>query len=211
MIKLWGRINSVNVEKVAWCLVELGLPFERIDAGGAFGMLDTPHFRALNPAGRIPVLEDEGVVLSESNTIVRYLCAKYGDGTLLPQTLEARAEAERWMDFQLGTLAPAFVPVFWGLVRTRPEARDMAAITKAYEDVNRALAVADAALAGRDYLVGASFTMADIPLGAVANRWVKLPIEGTGLEPPELANLTAWHKRLLARPAAAEFLSAPLT
>lgn len=211
MLKIWGRINSVNVEKVAWCAAELGLPFERIEAGGAFGVVDTPAFRALNPCGKVPVIEDDGFVLWESNAIVRYLAAKHGAGTLLPEDIAARADAERWMDFQLGSIAPLLSPVFRGLVRTKPQERDMALITHAFGEIADLLAVVEAALAGRSHLVGERFSVADIPLGCVAHRWFNLPLDGTGLARPDAPRLLAWYERLKARPAAAELMVLPLT
>ncbi|QRG06996.1 glutathione S-transferase family protein [Xanthobacter dioxanivorans] len=211
MLKIWGRLNSVNVEKVVWCALELGLPFERIDAGGAFGVVGTPEFRAMNPCGRVPVIEDDGFVLWESNAIVRYLAARHGSGTLMPLDPHARADAERWMDFQLGTVAPLLSPVFRGLVRTAPEARDMTSIARAFDELKEVFVVADGALVGRTHLVGDRFTMADIPLGAAAHRWFNLPLDGLPLERPPLPRLAAWHGRLKLRPAAAQLMTTPLT
>jgi len=129
--RVWGRTNSINVQKVLWCCAELELPFERIDAGMAFGVVATPAYRALNPNGRIPTLEDDGYVLWESNTIVRYLATKHGMGSLCPSDLLARFEAERWMDWQLTTLDRPLRNVFWALVRTPPQERDPVALEKA--------------------------------------------------------------------------------
>lgn len=211
MLKIWGRLNSVNVEKVVWCALELGLPFERINAGGAFGGVGTPEFRAMNPCGRVPVIDDDGFVLWESNAIVRYLAAQYGSGALLPRDLRARADAERWMDFQLGSVAPLLSPVFRGLVRTAPEAREMTAIARAFNELKEVFAVADGVLAQRTHLVEDRFTMADIPLGAAAHRWFNLPLDGLPLERPPLPHLAAWYDRLKARPSAAQLMTTPLT
>jgi len=211
MLKIWGRLNSVNVEKVVWCARELSVPFERIDAGGVFGLVDTPAFRALNPFGRVPVIEDDGFVLWESNAIVRYLCARHGLGTLMPDDLRLRADAEHWMDFQLSAVAPVLSPVFRGLVRTKPDARDMALITRAFGELKDALAVADGALATRTYLVDERFTMADIPLACACHRWFNLPLEGTALARPGFPHLLAWYERLKTRPIATELMVLPLT
>lgn len=211
MLKIWGRINSVNVEKVLWCALELGLPFERIDAGLAFGVVDTPAFRAMNPCGKVPVIDDDGFILWESNAIVRYLAARHGPGGLMPDDAQERADADRWMDFQLGSVAPVLTPVFRGLVRTAPQDRDMALIARTFGELTAVLAVADGHLAGRDYLAAGRFTVADIPLGAAAHRWFNLPLEGTGLEPPALPHLAAWYDRLKVRPAAARLMVLPLT
>ncbi len=211
MLRIWGRLNSVNVEKVVWCASELGLAFERIEAGGAFGMVDTPQFRALNPNGRVPVIEDEGFVLWESNAIVRYLAARYGTGTLMPTDVRQRADIDRWMDFQLGTVAPLMSVVFRGLVRTAPEARDTTAIARAFSEAGAALGVVNAALAERAFLAGDAFSAADIPLGSVTHRWLNLPLDGSGLERPSLRHLEDWYGRLLQRPAAARLLVTPLS
>ncbi|WP_238123710.1 MULTISPECIES: glutathione S-transferase family protein [unclassified Xanthobacter] len=211
MLKIWGRKNSVNVEKVLWCALELDLLCERIDAGGTFGVVDTPAFRALNPRGLVPVIEDGDVVLWESNTIIRYLAARYGADRLIPTDPAARAQVERWMDLQLGAIAPAFSPMFLGLVRTAPAARDMELITRSFGTVAANLTVVDAGLVdGRPFLTGPAFTVADIALGSVAHRWFNLPLDGTGLTRPALPHLAAWYERLKARPAAAQLFS-PLT
>src|SRR3970040_1761800 len=113
MLKIWGRTNSVNVKKALRAAEELGLKYERIDAGMQFGVVDTPEYRKLNPNGLVPTIEDDGVVLWESHAIVRYLAAKYGAGTLCPTDLRERADADRWMDWTFG-FANAFRAVFWG-------------------------------------------------------------------------------------------------
>ena len=166
MLRIWGRTNSINVQKVLWCCAELDLPFERIDAGMAFGLVETPAYRALNPNGRIPTLEDDGYVLWESNTIVRYLSMKHGLGSLCPSDLLARFEAERWMDWQLTTLDRPVRSVFWTLVRTPPEQRDPAALETAKIEAEQALAILDGHLAQRRFIGGEAFTMGDIPVGA---------------------------------------------
>src|SRR5216684_2563703 len=122
MLKLWGRINSINVQKVLWALAELEVAYERTDAGLQFGVVNEPFYRRMNPNGRVPTIEDDGFVLWESNAIVRYLSAKHGAGTLWPNDPRQRADADRWMDWTTSTVAPAITPVFWGLIRTPPEA-----------------------------------------------------------------------------------------
>src|SRR3978361_144652 len=128
MLKIWGRTSSVNVQKVLWCADEIGLDYERIEAGGAFGVVRDPEYRAMNPNSVVPTIEDEGFVLWESNSIVRYLAAKHSSGEPYPMHPRARAEGERWMDWQLTTANGPMVTVFWGLIRTKPEERDSGAI-----------------------------------------------------------------------------------
>lgn len=196
MLKIWGRASSVNVRKVLWCCEELGVPFERVDAGMQFGVVDTPEYRKLNPNGLVPTIEEDGFVLWESHAIVRYLAARHGAGTLWPTDLRIRADADRWMDWAGSSFLPAFRPVFWGLVRTPPEKRDSKAIGEAAKKCGELAGYVDAALAGHPFIAGAQLTMGDIPLGCHLHLWLNLP-----LKRPAYPNLAAWHKRLLERPA----------
>src|SRR5439155_1140255 len=140
MLKIWGRTNSVNVKKALWALEELGVKYERIDAGMQFGVNNTPEYRRMNPTGLVPTIDDDGFVLWESHSIVRYLAAKHGAGSLWPNELRARADAERWMDWAF-TFQAAFRAVFWGLVRTPAEKRDMNAIEEARKKCAERLAI----------------------------------------------------------------------
>ncbi|MDG3577336.1 glutathione S-transferase [Rhizobium sp. YJ-22] len=205
-LKIWGRTNSANVKKALWCAEELGLAYERIDAGGVFGVVDEPAFRALNANGLVPVLEDGDLVLWESNTIVRYLAAKYGAGHLRLDDPATQASAEKWMDWTLGTVVRPFSDVFWGLVRTSPAERDPAKIAAGLEACNRALAIADAALAHRPWLSGDNFGIGDIPLGVIIYGWFGMEIERA-----ELPALKAWYERLTERPAYRKTVMIPLT
>ncbi len=130
MLTIWGRKNSSNVRKALWCAEEAGLEYRTVDAGGAFGLVDEPAFRAMNPNGRVPVIEDDGFVLWESNAIVRYLAARYAPGDLYPQDPVRRADADKWMDWTTSTLAGPFRDLFWGTLRTPPEQRDEALIAR---------------------------------------------------------------------------------
>jgi len=205
-MKIWGRTNSNNVKKALWCAEEIGLPYERIDAGGAFGVVNEPAYRALNPNGLVPVIEDGDTVLWESNTIVRYLAARYGAGTLLIEDPAARAQAEKWMDWTLGTVVRPFVDVFWGMVRTPEAQRDMEKIKAGIAACNQVLAIADAELARQPYLSGESFGIGDIPLGVLAYGWFGMPIERA-----DLPALKAWYDRLTERPAYGKAVMIPLT
>ena len=207
MLKIWGRTNSVNVQKVLWCLAELGVPYERIDAGLTHGKNKEPRYLELNPNGRVPLLQDGAFSLWESNTIVRYLCARFGRGTLWPESLETRALAERWMDWQLSTLITPVSTVFWNLIRTPPERRDPAAVARATAEANRAAEILDGHLRGSAFTACDSFTMGDIPVGALAHRWLALP----GVERPELPALRTWYARLTERPAYREHVMLPLS
>jgi glutathione S-transferase len=206
MLKLWGRINSINVQKVLWALGELKLPCERIDAGMQFGVVNEPFYRKMNPNGRVPTIADDGLVLWESNAIVRYLAAKHGAGSLWPNDLGQRADADRWMDWATTSVAPAITPVFWGLIRTPPEKRNMAAITADADKTAQAFEVLEQGLEGRDYVAGKSFTMGDIPLGTFVYRWYALEVKR-----PALKNVEAYYQRLQQRPAYQLHVMTPLS
>ena len=206
MLKLWGRINSINVQKVLWTLDELKVPYERTDAGLQFGVVNEPFYRKMNPNGRVPTIEDDGFVLWESNAIVRYLSAKHGAGTLWPNDPRLRADADRWMDWTTSTLAPALTPVFWGLIRTPPEKRNMASIEADAEKVGQAFQVLEQSLEGRDHVAGKSFTMGDIPLGTFVHRWYALAVKR-----PKLARVEAYYQRLQQRPSYKKHVMPPLS
>jgi len=206
MLKIWGRINSVTVKKVVWAAEECGVAYERIDAGMQYGVVSTPAYLAMNPNARVPTLDDDGFVLWESNTMVRYLARRYGQGTLDPQDLRQYADADRWMDWCTSTLAGAFRNVFWGMVRTPIEQRDAKAIETSRVETAKLLAIPEAVLAHQPYLAGAQFTMGDIPLGCFVHLWLSMPIER-----PAHPALTAWHARLAARPAFQKAVNTPLT
>jgi glutathione S-transferase len=194
MLKIWGRVNSVNVKKALWAAEELGLKYERIDAGLQFGVNKTPQYLAMNPTGLVPTINDDGFVLWESNAIVRYLCAKHGMGTLCPPELQRRADMERWMDWQQTTLRPHFHALFNALnAAARPGDAELATLRQALDAV---WAILDAHLATRSFVGGDSLTMADFAFCYIVNRWYRLPIEHCGL-----ANVQAWYERLRQRPA----------
>ncbi|WP_213876720.1 glutathione S-transferase [Pseudomonas sp. dw_358] len=207
MLKVWGRINSTNVRKVLWCVEELKLPYESIAAGGPFGVVDSPEYRALNPNGRVPVIEDDGFALWESNTIVRYLAARYAPGSAwYPTDARARAQADRWMDWTTSTLAEPFKPLFWGVLRTPAAQQDWVAINAAQKICAQHLLLADQALAEQPYLSGDALGMGDIPLGSFIYAWFEMPIEHA-----PMPHLEAWYERLKARPAYRKAVMTALT
>jgi glutathione S-transferase len=206
MIKLWGRATSSNVMKVIWLLEELGIAYSRVDVGGAFGGTATPEYRAMQPIGLVPALEDGDFTLFESNSILRYLCNAHAPTTpLYPTEPRARARVEAWMDFQQTAINRPMGIVFLGLVRTPPEQRDMAAITAAAKDAAGLWAILDAGLARQAYIAGDRISLADIALGIYAHRWFVMDVPGR----PEAPHLRAWYQRLLARPAFATHLAGP--
>ena len=175
MIKIWGRNTSSNVQKVMWAVGEIGLPHERIDIGGPFGKNREAAYLAMNPNGLVPTLEEEdGFLLWESNSIVRYLAAKHKSSVLEPADLRTRADASKWMDWQLSVAGPAITPVFWGLIRTPPEKRNHAAIEEWKKKTTAAMTMMDEQLAKTAYLAGDAFSYGDIPVGIMAYRYRQL-------------------------------------
>ena len=198
MIKIWGRNTSSNVQKAMWAVGELGLAHERIDIGGAYGKNKEPKYLAMNPNGLVPTLEEEdGFLLWESNSIVRYLAAKHDkSGVLEPKDPKQRALANQWMDWQLSVLGPAITPVFWGLIRTPPEKRDMAAIKTQEEKTIAAMKIMDARLAKTQFLAGDTFSYGDIPVGIMCYRYVQL-VPGR----PATPHLDRWYAAISSRKA----------
>lgn len=203
---IWGRDNSVNVQKVLWCCEEIGLPYQRIDAGGAHGVVGTPEYRALNPTGLVPTMDEDGFILWESNAIVRYLASKYASSRLWPLDPRTRALADQWMDWQVSAFWPALRPLFIGLIRTEPALRDAQALEYARAKTIALLAIMDANLQSRKFMAGDEFTPADIALGACIVRWMELPIER-----PEHVNLRRWFERLVERSGFRRIVMRPLS
>ena len=205
MLKIWGRINSVNVKKALWAIEELKLPYERIDAGMAFGVNKTPEYLKMNPMGLVPVIDDDGFILWESHAIARYLAAKHGAGSLCPTDPQVRADADRWMDWA-STFAAGLRNAFWGLIRTPADKRDQKAIDEALKRSEELARIFDGAMAGKDYVAGKAFTMGDIPVGCHMQIWLNLPVAR-----PKLPNLEAWYARLQQRPAFKKVVDLPLS
>lgn len=196
MLKILGRATSANVQKVLWLCEEIALPYQREDIGGEFGGTDSPEYVALNPNRRVPTIIDDGYVLWESNACVQYLASVHAAGTWWPSDAKMRGAAQRWMDFALGSLAPAHVPVFHGLVRTAPDQRNPDAIAAGRDSFSAQLAIMDHYLGESEYLAGPGITMGDISPATFVFRWFNLPIERE-----DYANLKRWYDAIAARPA----------
>jgi glutathione S-transferase len=207
-LTIWGRANSVNVQKVLWCAEELGLSYRRIDAGMAFGRNTEPGYLAMNPNGRVPTLVDGDFVLWESNSIMRYFALVHGQGApIYPDAPQARTAVDRWLDWTLSTLQPVDRPVFWALVRTPLDKRDMIAIQKDADAEAVVWRIPDAHLAARQFIEGDQFTLADIALGAYARRWFGVE----GISKPRLPNLERWFAQFASRPGFTKFLAPPMS
>jgi glutathione S-transferase len=205
MLTILGRANSSNVQKVLWCCEELGIPFEREDYGAVFGNTTTTEYLSLNPNARVPTVIEDGFVLWESNSIIRYFAARDGEGTLYPTDLRARAMGERWMDWQLSVLNPGMVPVFWGLIRTPEDKRDWDAIRAGRDRWSAAYKILDGFLADNEFCSGGGFSVGDIPVGVVTYRWFSLPIERE-----DYPHLARWYGEIQKRPGFQEHVNQPL-
>jgi glutathione S-transferase len=206
MLKLWGRISSINVRKVVLAAQLLELPFERIDAGAAFGVVQSDAYKAKNPNAMVPLLEDGDFSLWESNVIVRYLGARYGSGGFYPEALPARFDAERWMDWQQATLNPAGREAFIQCIRTPAERRNRHALDASVTATEPLLAMLDAHLARQPFMAGATLTMADVPIACEMHRWWGLPLQ----HPPH-PHLRRWYDAIRSLPAARGALDVPLS
>jgi glutathione S-transferase len=184
VLKIWGRANSINVQKVLWCCGELGLEYERIDAGNEFAVNKTAEYRALNPNGLVPTIEDGGIKLWESNVIVRYLAHKTGDGRLCPADIGTR--------FQL--------------IRTPAAKLDSAVISEGERRALAAVRILDQHLSDRAFLAGDAFSMGDIPAAATVHRWYALDIEH-----PVLPNVQRWYDLMKQRQPFREVVMTPLS
>jgi glutathione S-transferase len=205
MLKIWGRANSINVQKVMWAVGELGLTHERIDAGGPFGGLDTEEFRAMNPNTRVPVIDNDGVVIWESHSIVRYLAAKHGAGTLWPEDPAVRSLSDRWMDWTLADLQPAFIGgVFWNFYRTPEKQRNWPLIRQGIARSAILFKLLDRHLGEQPFLAGETLTIGDIAVGSQLYRYFELEIDR-----PAIPRVEAWYARLSERPAYREHVMVP--
>jgi len=206
MMRIWGRLSSINVRKVVFTARLLQLPFERIEAGGEFGVVRSPEYLARNPNAVVPLLDDDGFTLWESNVIVRYLGARHGNGSFYPQDLRVRFDAERWMDWQQTTLNRAGRDAFLQLVRTPADRRDPALIAASTTATEPLWDLLDAHLRDRAWMAGKHLTMADVPIACEAHRW-----RGLSLEHRARPGLDAWYARILELPAARGVLDLPLS
>ena len=207
MLTIWGRRSSLNVQKVMWLVGELRIEHRRVDAGGQFGGLDTPEFRAMNPLGRVPVLDDNGIVVWESHSILRYLAACYGQGRFWSDSAGERSQVDRWMDWAQTAWQPDFLMgVFWGFYRTPEPQRNWPAIRDKIARCAIHFQVLDKMLAGRRFLCGNALSLADIAIGTSLFRYFGLEIER-----PPVPHVEAWYDRLQERSAYREHAMVPFT
>lgn len=202
MLIIWGRLNSHNVKKVAWAAQEMDLPHERRDIGGKFGYTDA--YLAMNPNSLVPTIDDDGFVLWESNAILRYLAARYAPA-LWPQELQARARADRWMDWQF-SFADAQRDAFLGMVRHRPEERDLESIARSAARAGQMMGIVERYLNETPWLSGEQFGIADISMGVYAHTFFTIDVDR-----PHLPMVERWYARLRERPGYASQVMIPLS
>jgi len=205
MLTVWGRRSSANVQKVLWLVGELDLPYTHVPAGGDFGGLDDPAFRAMNPHGKVPVIDDGGTVVWESHAILRYLAAAHGGERFWSADPAVRAPVDAWMDWAQTALQPAFLTgVFWGGYRTPEAQRDAGAVARALDRTVACLSQVDRLLTDRPFVGGQALSLADIAIGTHLYRYFELEIDR-----PDLPRLAAWYDRLTARAAYREHVMVP--
>ncbi len=207
MLRIWGRTNSSNVMKVLWLCDELGLAYERVDAGGPFGRTRDPDYLAMNPNAAVPTIQDGSFTLWESNSILRYLARIHAPGrAIYPADARRAADCERWMDWQLASLNPPMTTIFWNLVRTPEDRRDHAAVAAARDTAEACWAMLEPRLARSPFICGEGLTLADVALGPYVHRWFALPIERK-----EMPGLSAWYGRLKSRLGYARWCAVEMT
>lgn len=206
MLKILGRLSSINVRKVVWTCAELAIEFEREDWGAGYQSTESPAFLALNPNAMVPVIKDGDFVLWESNTIIRYLAAAYGGDLLFPTAPKARALVERWLDWQAADLNPSWSYAFHALVRRSPQHQHPELIAASTANWNKYMRILDRQLADTGaFVAGAAFSLADIPIGLSVNRWRLTP-----MDKPTLPAVAAYYQRLSQRPACQAYAGATM-
>ncbi len=205
-LTVWGRRSSSNVQALMWCIGELGLAYERHDAGHIYGVVDTPAFRAMNPNGTVPVLRDgDDEPLWETGAILRYLAARHAGDDFWPADPAARAQVDKWAEWAKINVTLGFtMPIFWRVVRTAPSARDPVAIAEAVAKFDTILDLAEAQLARGGFLAGDRFTLADIQFGHVLYRYFDIAIARR-----DRPVLQRYYDALTARPAYREHVMVP--
>ena len=206
-LHIWGRLNSINVQKVLWLCEDLKIPFERTDAGMQYGVNKTQSYLQLNPNGLVPVIKDNELVLWESHAILRYLSKKHDVADILyPKSADQSAKIDQWLDWYNTTAWTVMRPLFWGFIRTKLEERNLQELEKTRVQMSSILKILDYQLKSTPWVTGDHFTIADLPLALIAFRWFNLPIEREDYQ-----HLSRWFKQIELRPGYIKYASAPLT
>jgi len=205
MLRVFGRKSSFNLQKVMWLVGELGVPHEHIELGGSFGGLDDPAFRAMNPHGRVPTIDDDGTVVWESHAILRYLAAEHGGSAWWPEDAGRRAAVDQWMDWSQCSLQPDFLMgVFWGFYRTPAPQRDTASVSQSIARTTAHMIHVERLLEARPFLLGDALSLADITIGTHLYRYFNLEIGR-----PSLPNVERWYRTLQTRAAYRQHVMVP--
>jgi glutathione S-transferase len=205
---LWGRRNSSNVQKAVWALEALGLDYERRPAGGSLGGVAEPAYRAMNPNGLVPTLQDGDLTLWESDAILRHIARKHGRGTLWPEDEATLAQADQWATWNSTTLWPSAAPVFFGTIRTARAEQQTERLAAAAEKMRAALAILDRALEDREHLIGDGRTFGEIGPAISARRILALPYGAPARE--DVPNVARWLDALRARPVFRDHIDLPM-
>ncbi len=208
MLRLWGRPSSARTQKVLWTLSEIGLEFDFVLASATmgpgghvskgnhpFGIVDSPEYRSLNPTGRVPTIDDDGFVLWESNSIVRYLAMQHAPDLLYGNDIRTFASASRWLDFENNELLPPQHELAMHLIRLPEAQRDPAAVEHARLAFVKALAIVETQLGRTRFMCGERFTYGDIGVGIRVHRWHLF-----GLDGPSVPNVARFYAEIQARP-----------
>ncbi|MFJ2366728.1 glutathione S-transferase family protein [Pseudomonas sp. NPDC087697] len=196
MLRILGKASSINVRKVLWACAEIEIPFEREDWGSGFKSTHTPEFISLNPNAMVPVIQDDDLVLWESNSIIRYLASRYNGAHLYPDQPRARARVDQWMDWQASDLNKSWTYAFMSLVRQSPEHQDGKSLAAACGQWSRHMEILNRQLESTGaYVSGDEFSLSDIPIGLSVNRWFETP-----LDHPDFPAVSAYYERLSRRP-----------
>ena len=207
MVRILGRANSINVQKVMWLIGELKIDHERIDIGLQFGGNDTEEYLLKNPNGTVPTAEDGETIVWESHSIIRYLAEKFGAHTSWwPDEIVTRARASQWMDWYNCRLNMPLTTIFWNVVRHPPDRRNPDAVVTATAEAEQLWTILDKELSKKDFIGGAAPSISDIPVGCAIHRWSAMDFEK-----PYFNHVAAWYARLSARPAYQAHVMLPLS
>jgi glutathione S-transferase len=197
VLRILGRANSFNVRKVLWVCDEIGIPFQREDWGRGFRPTDDPEFLAINPVGLVPAVIDDGHILRESNAIVRYLCTKHGADGIYPRDPLRRAAVEQWMDWANYETSISLRGAFLGGQLNEPPWNNPWFVEQGRKQITKEVGQLEAHFAANGpYVTGADFTIGDIPIGLVVNRWFNLKFDR-----PDYPAVARYYALLTERPA----------
>jgi glutathione S-transferase len=206
MLTVWGRKSSSNVQALMWCIGELNLPFERIDAGFTYEVVDTDEYLAMNPNGTVPTIQDDSnPPLWETGAILRYLASEYAPESFWPANNLSRAEVDRWSEWSKVNIALNFTgPIFWRVARTPLSRRDPEAIRRALKVLDKYLAIADKQLSRFEYIAADHLTLADMQFGHCLYRYFDIDIDRK-----DWRQLRRYYNMLAERPAFKEHIVTP--